>query len=52
MKAAVPEDTVPIQSDFPTHEEQERDRSEPLFRGSGHENPGLQASSGPACTVG
>lgn len=29
MEAAVWEDAVPIQNDFPTHEKEKRDRSEP-----------------------
>ena len=29
MEAAVTEDTVPIQNDFPTYEREKRDRSEP-----------------------
>jgi hypothetical protein len=29
MEAAVTEDTVPIQNDFPTYEKEKRDRSEP-----------------------
>jgi hypothetical protein len=29
MEAAVTEDTVPIQNDFPTYEKEKRDRAEP-----------------------
>jgi hypothetical protein len=29
MEAAITEDTVPIQNDFPTYEKEERDRAEP-----------------------